>query len=123
MGTLRSMAVRVGVLDVGSNTTRLLVAEVRDGAVVEVESGRARLALGAEIERHGVVSATSIRAVGDAVEELRGVAARHGVEDVDVFLTAPGRQASNADKLLAALPGARVLSPDEEGRLAFRGAI
>lgn len=114
---------RVAVLDVGSNTIRLLVADVRDGSIVPVDTGRVRLSLGEEIERHGVLSTTSIRSAAKAVKKLRAVAARHGVEDVDVFLTAPGRQAANADELLAALPGARVLSTEEEGRLAYRGAV
>ena len=114
---------RIGVLDVGSNTTRLLVADVRGELLVPVESAKARLALGEEIERHGRISATTIRAVAKAVKKFRALAARHGVENVDVFLTAPGRQAANADELVAALRGARVLSTDEEGRLAYRGAV
>ncbi|MES1248541.1 MAG: hypothetical protein ABUS54_12805 [Actinomycetota bacterium] len=116
---------RVGVLDVGSNTIRLLVADVRGGAVVPVDKGRVRLSLGEEIELHGSLSATSIRAAAKAVKKLRGVAAEHGVDDVDVFLTAPGRQAANADELLDALDGAgaRVLTTEEEGTLAYRGAI
>lgn len=117
------MPVRVGVLDVGSNTIRLLVADVRDGDVVPVDGGRVRLSLGEEIEQHGVVSATSIRAAAKAVKKFRALAASHGVDDVDVFLTAPGRQAANAKELVAALNGARVLSTHEEGRLAYRGAI
>jgi exopolyphosphatase / guanosine-5'-triphosphate,3'-diphosphate pyrophosphatase len=117
------MTMRVGVLDVGSNTIRLLVADVQGGSVVPVETGRVRLSLGEEIERHGVVSATSIRAAAKAVRKFRALAARHGVDEVDVFLTAPGRQAANADELVAALRGARVLTTDEEGRLAYRGAM
>ena len=117
------MAVRVGVLDVGSNTIKLLVADVSGDRLEPVETGKVRLALGAEIEQHGVLSATSIRAAAKAVKKLRTLAARHGVEDVDVFLTAPGRQASNAGELLAALQGARVLTTEEEGRLAYRGAV
>ena len=117
------MTMRVGVLDVGSNTIRLLVADVLGGLVVPVDTGRVRLALGEEIERRGVVSATSIRAAAKAVKKFRALAARHGVDEVDVFLTAPGRQAANADELVAALRGARVLTTDEEGRLAYRGAI
>jgi exopolyphosphatase / guanosine-5'-triphosphate,3'-diphosphate pyrophosphatase len=113
---------RVGVLDVGSNTIRLLVADVHGGGVVPVDTGRVRLSLGEEIEHHGVVSATSIRAAAKAVKKFRALAARHGVDEVDVFLTAPGRQAANAGELGAAL-GARVLTTDEEGRLAYRGAI
>ena len=117
------MAVRVGVLDIGSNTIKLLVADVHGGGVDPVDSGRVRLALGAEIEQHGVVSATSIRAAAKAVKKLRALAARHGVEEVDVFLTAPGRQAANAEELIGAVQPARVLSTDEEGRLAYLGAV
>jgi exopolyphosphatase/pppGpp-phosphohydrolase len=122
------MRMRAGVLDVGSNTIRLLVADVRGNAIVPVETGKVRLALGEEIERHGGVSATSIRAAAKAVEKLTKAALDHGVDDVDVFLTAPGRQADNAAELLHALRGSakhdvRVLSTEEEGRLAYRGAV
>jgi exopolyphosphatase / guanosine-5'-triphosphate,3'-diphosphate pyrophosphatase len=110
-------------MDVGSNTIRLLVADVHGGVVTSVDTGRVRLSLGEEIERHGVVSATSIRAAAKAVKKFRALAASHGVDEVDVFLTAPGRQAKNAGELVAALHGARVLTTDEEGRLAYRGAI
>jgi len=117
------MSVRVGVLDVGSNTIKLLVADVSGDRLVPVDTGKVRLGLGAEIERYGAVSTTSIHAVAKAVSKLRGLAASHGVEDVDVFLTAPGRQAENAAELVAALEGARVLTTEEEGRLAYRGAV
>ena len=117
------MAVRVGVLDIGSNTIKLLVADVSGDRFEPVDTGKVRLGLGAEIERHGVVSTTSIHAAAKAVRKLRALAASHGVEDVDVFLTAPGRQAENAEELVAALEGARVLTTEEEGRLAYRGAV
>jgi exopolyphosphatase/guanosine-5'-triphosphate,3'-diphosphate pyrophosphatase len=117
------VAVRVAVLDIGSNTIKLLVADVGSGGVEAVDTGRVRLALGAEIEQHGVVSATSIRAAAKAVKKLRSLAASHGVDEVDVFLTAPGRQAANADELVAAVQPARVLSTQEEGRLAYLGAL
>src|SRR5260370_42664421 len=94
---------RIGVVDVGSNTIRLLVAEVDGGSLVPVETGRVRLSLGAEIERTGVVSGVSIAAASKAVGKLCAVARRRGVETLDVFLTAPGRQSGNADELVAAL--------------------
>ena len=46
---------RVGVVDVGSNTARLLVAEDGPSGPVEVAAEKAYLRLGAEIHRHGVV--------------------------------------------------------------------
>jgi exopolyphosphatase / guanosine-5'-triphosphate,3'-diphosphate pyrophosphatase len=122
------MAMRIGVVDVGSNTIRLLVAQVDGDGLVPVEKERVRLSLGAEIERTGVVSGVSIAAASKAVAKLCGVARRRGVETLDVFLTAPGRQSGNAEELVAALQRAaahtvRVLSTDEEGRLAYGGAV
>jgi exopolyphosphatase/guanosine-5'-triphosphate,3'-diphosphate pyrophosphatase len=119
---------RIGVVDVGSNTIRLLVAQVDGGAVVSVGKERVRLSLGEEIERAGGVSDTSIATAAKAVRRFCSIARRHGVESLDVFLTAPGRQSDNAEELVAALRRAaehpvRVLSTEEEGRLAYGGAV
>ena len=119
---------RIGVVDVGSNTIRLLVARLDGDELLPVTKARVRLSLGEEIERTGVVSGLSIAAAGKAVAKLCGLARREGVESLDVFLTAPGRQSGNGDELVAALTRAarhpvRVLSTDEEGRLAYGGAV
>jgi exopolyphosphatase/guanosine-5'-triphosphate,3'-diphosphate pyrophosphatase len=120
--------VRIGVLDVGSNTTRLLVASVEHGQVVRLGQEKVRLSLGEEIERYGVVSDVHIAAAAKAVRKLAAVARKQGVESLDVFVTAPGRQSGNGHKLLAALTRAagapvRVLTTEEEGRLAYGGAV
>ena len=119
---------RVGVVDIGSNTSRLLVAEVEHGGIVPLETGRVRLALGEEIERTGSVSDTSIAAAAKAARKLTAVARKRGVESLDIFLTAPGRQSENAEELVDAVRRAsnhpvRVLSTEEEGRLAYAGAV
>jgi exopolyphosphatase/guanosine-5'-triphosphate,3'-diphosphate pyrophosphatase len=119
---------RIGVVDIGSNTIRLLVAEVEAGTVVPIDKERVRLSLGEEIERQGGVSETSIATAAKSVRKLCSIARRERVESLDVFLTAPGRQSKNADELIAALQRAaehpvRVLSTDEEGRLAYAGAV
>ncbi|HZR94627.1 MAG TPA: hypothetical protein VFA56_02970 [Gaiellaceae bacterium] len=119
---------RVGVVDIGSNTIRLLVASVDGGKLAPVETGRVRLALGAEIERTGRVSDTSIAAAAKAVRKLVGSARAAGAGSLDVFLTAPGRQSANSDELVEALRRAakhpvRILSTEEEGRLAYAGAV
>ncbi|HWX08429.1 MAG TPA: hypothetical protein VNY33_00500, partial [Gaiellaceae bacterium] len=118
----------VGVIDVGSNTTRLLVAAVERGEVVPVDKQKVRLSLGEEIELYGGVSDVHVKAAADAVRKFAKAARRHGVESLDVFLTAPGRQSANAAELVAALTRAagvpvRVLSTEEEGRLAYGGAV
>ena len=120
---------RIGVVDVGSNTIRLLVAERRARRFVPIEKGSVRLSLGEEIERRGAVSHESIAAAAKAVRKFwhRRATARASTS-LDVFLTAPGRQSANAAELVEALqraagvPGSR-LSTEEEGRLAYGGAI
>jgi exopolyphosphatase/guanosine-5'-triphosphate,3'-diphosphate pyrophosphatase len=119
---------RIGVVDVGSNTIRLLVARLEGGELLPVTKARVRLSLGEEIERTGEVSDTSILAAERAVAKLCALARRQAVESLDVFLTAPGRQSGNAEQLVASLARAarhpvRVLSTDEEGRLAYGGAV
>ena len=119
---------RIGVVDVGSNTIRLLVARLEGSEVLPVTKARVRLSLGEEIERTGGVSDTSILAAERAVAKLCGLARQQAIESLDVFLTAPGRQSGNAEQLVASLARAarhpvRVLSTDEEGRLAYGGAV
>jgi exopolyphosphatase / guanosine-5'-triphosphate,3'-diphosphate pyrophosphatase len=122
------MAMRVGVIDVGSNTTRLLVAGAGADGPDPLETQKLRLSLGEEIERHGAVSAVHVAAVAKAVRGMAAAARRKRVASLDVFLTAPGRQAANSAELVAALSRAagvlaRVLTKEEEGRLAYRGAV
>jgi len=119
---------RIGVIDVGSNTTRLLVAGARPDGLEPLETAKLRLSLGEEIERHGAVSAVHVAAAAKAVRDMAHSARRRRVDSLDVFLTAPGRQAANSAELVAALSRAagvkaRVLTKEEEGTLAYRGAV
>jgi exopolyphosphatase/guanosine-5'-triphosphate,3'-diphosphate pyrophosphatase len=119
---------KVGIVDVGSNTIRLLVA-IREGAeLVAVAEEREYLFLGEDVEREGRLSAARIgqvaRCVGAYTRNARGL----GAHAVEVIVTAPGRQSANGGELVRALADAtaapvRVLTPDEEGRLAFTGAV
>lgn len=120
---------RVGVIDVGSNTARLLVASVRDGgAVASVAQERTHLRLGAEIERTGTLSRKTIRACAETCGDF---ARRTRALDVDlatVIVTAPGRQSDSSASLVCALTEAtglpvRILTSEMEGRLAYDGAI
>jgi exopolyphosphatase/guanosine-5'-triphosphate,3'-diphosphate pyrophosphatase len=118
----------VGVVDVGANTARLLVAEVRDGSVRTVRETRAPVGLGDQIERRGEISPEKIREVVAAVGDAAATARAVGVADLTVLVTSPGRQSANGDELARAIgleAGVRVrsLSAAEEARLAYLGAL
>ncbi len=120
---------RVAVIDVGSNTARLLVANVTaKGAIVPVAEEREYLRLGAEIERTGTLSAKKIAAAAETCGAYAQQIAELDVERATVIVTAPGRQGSAAAELKAALTEAtslpvRVLTAESEGRLAYDGAV
>ncbi len=120
---------RVAVIDIGSNTARLLVADVApDGGLVDVDTRRAYLGLGQEIARSGSLRAETVeRTAAIACAYVRRARAE-GAEHVCTLVTAPGRQDARAPALLHALERStrapvRVLSAEEEGRLAFEGVV
>ena len=121
-------AVRVSIIDVGSNTVRLLVADRKGGRVTSVREERAYVGLGEEVERHGFIPAHKLEHASAEARRYATIARCLGAEAGEVIVTAPGRQSRNAGELVSALAEAtnapvRVLSADEEGRLAFVGAL
>jgi exopolyphosphatase / guanosine-5'-triphosphate,3'-diphosphate pyrophosphatase len=116
--------VPVGVIDVGSNTVRLKVAQGTE----ELVSVREMLRLGAEVEEHGLIPPVKLAETAEVVRRFSDIARASGATEVEVLITSPGRQAENGDDLLAALARAgncraRILTSAEEGLLAFNGAL
>lgn len=116
--------VPVGVIDVGSNTVRLLVV----GGGRQLLTVREAISLGAVVEQSGAIPPAKLAETADVVAGFAEQARRIGVDRLEVMITSPGRQAENGHDLLdavavAARAPARVLSANEEGRLAFVGAL
>jgi exopolyphosphatase / guanosine-5'-triphosphate,3'-diphosphate pyrophosphatase len=120
---------RAACIDIGSNTTRLLVAEpdpARPGAVVEVAAHRAFVRLTA-LERRSGIPEHKVAAIAEAVAEQALAARANDVAALRVVATAALRDAPGRDRLIARLSAAagvpvEVLSGEEEARLAFAGA-
>ena len=121
--------VRVAVIDVGSNSVRLLVASVKPGGDVrELHRERVYLRLGDDAYRLGRIGRRKLDELAGTADlyACRARAAR--VARLETIVTAPGRQAENADELIELLVDTTrapvvVLSAADEGRLAWEGAV
>ncbi|MEU6853883.1 Ppx/GppA phosphatase family protein [Actinacidiphila alni] len=116
---------RLGVLDVGSNTVHLLVVDAHPGArPLPAYSHKAELRLAELLDEHGAISDAGVdRLVGTIADALR-VSEDKGAEDVLPFATSAVREAANGEAVLArveAETGVRltVLSGEDESRLTF----
>lgn len=113
-------------IDIGSNTTRLLVAEPADGHLRELLRQRAFTRIG-KGKRDDRISAEKIAEVADVVATQVRVAEQIGSQTLRAVATAAIREAANQDELLAAITEAAgvsvdVLTDEEEARLSFVGA-
>jgi exopolyphosphatase/guanosine-5'-triphosphate,3'-diphosphate pyrophosphatase len=110
----------------GTNSTRLLIADVVDGRLVEVERLLRITRLGEDVDRGGVLVPAAMERVHAVLEEFRGVAAAHGAGRVLATATSAVRDAANGRDFLAEIERrhgfeTRLLSGDEEALLTFRG--
>ena len=118
----------VAAIDVGSNTTRLLVARTEGGQIAALASGTAMTGLAAGLRPGGTIPIEKLDLVALTVRRMAAEARELGAQRVVVACTAPGRNASNAAQLLDRLQAAagvtpRVLSGAEEAELSFRGLM
>src|SRR5881227_1061800 len=114
-------------VDIGSNTTRLLVAECRDSGVRELMTQRVFTRLGKALRQNGEIAQDKLAETAGVVEQQVRHARELGAERIAIVATAAIRQARNRDALLAAIAAAtgleaHVLSEEDEARLAFLGA-
>ena len=122
-----SEAVPHACIDVGSNTIRLLVADVRGGRLHELASRREFTRIGRSVSTLGMIPAPKIAEAAATVAEHADLARRLGARQVAVVATAAVRQAGNHAELVAAVQARagvpmRILPAVEEARLSFVGA-
>jgi exopolyphosphatase / guanosine-5'-triphosphate,3'-diphosphate pyrophosphatase len=118
---------RVGVVDIGTNSTRLLVAEVEGDALTEVERRTTVTRLGEGVEATGRLSDAAIARVSEALAGYRAALDELGAERVVAVATSAMRDAANGPQFRDEIErrfglDARTISGDEEARLTFLGA-
>ncbi|MFI0419903.1 Ppx/GppA family phosphatase [Spongiactinospora sp. 9N601] len=116
---------RLGVLDIGSNTVHLLVVDAHRGAKpLPAFSHKLELRLAEHLEDGGRLSERGAERLGGFVEESRQVAEDKGVEDFMAFATSAVREAPNGEDVLATIKertgvSVQVLTGEDEARLTF----
>ncbi|MET0593371.1 MAG: hypothetical protein ABW133_11765, partial [Polyangiaceae bacterium] len=118
---------RLAVLDLGSNTFHLLLAEVdANGAITKLGSFKRTLKLGAEIPPGATITESQSRRAMDAIEELLSLGRPFGCRTIAVA-TSVFREAANGVAFAEAVRmrfgiSVDLLSGAEEGRLSYLGA-
>jgi exopolyphosphatase / guanosine-5'-triphosphate,3'-diphosphate pyrophosphatase len=121
---------RVAAFDCGTNSLRMLIADL------DPETRRSReivremriVRLGEGVDRTGRISDVALHRVLGALDEFAALAAKHEVQAVRFCATSAARDAENVDDLVAGVDSrlgvrAQILDGDEEARLSFAGAI
>jgi exopolyphosphatase / guanosine-5'-triphosphate,3'-diphosphate pyrophosphatase len=114
-------------IDIGSNTTRVLVAKPDDGQLRKVMEQRAYTRIGKASQHDGAIDAEKVAEVAEVVATQVRLAKEVGADAIRTVATAAIREATNREAVVAEINRiagveVEVLSEHEEGRLAFLGA-
>lgn len=124
---------RVGAIDCGTNSIRLLIADVDDGRLRDVHREMRIVRLGEGVDATGQFAPVALARTRAALAEYADELREHGVEKVRMVATSAARDVSNreeffamtAELLGAVVPGAvaEVITGTEEAALSFIGAV
>jgi exopolyphosphatase/guanosine-5'-triphosphate,3'-diphosphate pyrophosphatase len=117
---------RVGVVDLGTNSTRLLVADIQDGELRELDRRLTITRLGEGVDESGALCPQAMVRVADCVREYHSAIERLGGTRALAYATSAVRDAANGASFLAELESeldlpTRLLSGEEEALFTFRG--
>lgn len=120
---------RVAAIDCGTNSIRLLVADLdpETGAEAELDRRMLIVRLGQGVDATGRFADEALERTFAACDEYAGVIAEHGVSELRFVATSATRDASNREEFFAGVRARlgvdpEVISGDEEANLSFRGA-
>jgi exopolyphosphatase/guanosine-5'-triphosphate,3'-diphosphate pyrophosphatase len=118
--------VRVAAVDLGTNSTRLLVADVEDGRLAELDRRLTITRLGEGVDSRRRLLPLPIARVRNCLADYRRAAEAHDAERVLAIGTSAVRDAENGDAFLGEIEwsygfATRLLSGDDEARLTWRG--
>src|SRR3954447_15344293 len=118
---------RVAVVDLGTNTTRVLVADVEDGRVCELERRTKVTRLGEKVDSSGRLADGAIERVMATLTDYQAIVGELQPERTIALATSATRDAANGDEFRQLLHDrfdldAHIIPGEEEARLTFLGA-
>ena len=118
---------RVGVIDIGTNSTRLLIADVDGTRIDEVERRTTVTNLGRGVEHTGTICGDAVDDVCKVIGDYKAHYEELGAERTSAFATSAVRDALNGEAFIAELRerfdlDARLLTGEEEAHLTYLGA-
>jgi exopolyphosphatase/guanosine-5'-triphosphate,3'-diphosphate pyrophosphatase len=121
-------AVRLAGIDCGTNSVRLLIADVADGALADVHRETRIVRLGQDVDRTGRLAPEALDRTRAALADYATTIRRHGAERLRLVATSAARDASNSADFLAMARAELEVEPDvitgaEEAELTFAGAV
>lgn len=124
---------RVGAIDCGTNSIRLLIADMVDGKLRDVHREMRVVRLGQGVDATGEFAPEALARTESALADYVALMAQHSVTAVRMVATSAARDAGNRDEFFAmtarllgkVVPGsvAEVITGTEEAELSFRGAV
>jgi exopolyphosphatase/guanosine-5'-triphosphate,3'-diphosphate pyrophosphatase len=121
------VAMRVAVVDIGTNSTRLLIADVEGTGVYEVERRTSVTNMGRGVDHTGMICSDAVEDVCTVIAEYKARYEEMGADRVMAIATSAVRDAVNGDAFIAELRerfdlDARMLTGEEEAHLTYLGA-
>ncbi|MGI8911177.1 MAG: hypothetical protein ACR2JR_11585 [Rubrobacteraceae bacterium] len=119
---------RHSVVDVGSNTIHLLVADVDGGEVLPVTGEKVSARLGSGVEKTGRIEEERLVLAAEAIDLFARISGLNGAPEPEILATSAVRDAENGPELVERVREAtglkmRLISGEEEATLGFRGAL
>src|SRR5204863_4052115 len=120
---------RIAAIDVGSNSIRQIIADVRpDGTIDVVDEMKAHPRLGRGVDSTWALAPEQIDLAVDALQRMSTLAKQQDAERIEAVATSAVRDAENAELFLARVKQAtglklRIISGEDEARLSFRSAL
>jgi exopolyphosphatase / guanosine-5'-triphosphate,3'-diphosphate pyrophosphatase len=120
--------VRVAAIDCGTNSVRLLVADLTADTLIDVHREMRIVRLGQDVDATGRLAPDAVARTRLALADYTGIARRAGAQRVRMVATSATRDAANREEFFTMVrqtlgTDAEVITGDEEARLSFTGAV